>query len=60
MAAGQVVTSDKYTEPIPALTLPGAMAFGDWPDVHECAYPPRIECLQQYPGELPGFGPLSH
>jgi hypothetical protein len=46
------VTSDKYTENTPSLTLPGALAFGDWPDIHEHVYPPRIECLQQYPGEL--------
>lgn len=46
------VTSDKYTENCPALTLPAAVAFGGWPDVHEHVYPPRIECLQQFPGEL--------
>jgi hypothetical protein len=46
------ITSDKYTENTPSLTLPGALAFGNWPDIHEHVYPPRIECLQQYPGEL--------
>lgn len=55
------VTSDKYTENAPSLTLPGALAFGDWPNVHEHVYPPQIECLRQYPGELDSVhGLMNH
>ena len=55
------VTLDKYTENAPSLTLPGALAFGDFHDTHEHVYPPQIECQQQYPGELDSVhGLMNH